>query len=84
MIVFFEKFERNLVGKKSHSERNQNIDNMLIEVEIVWWLSHNARSNLGERQRERFVYTYTIDRENSYDDEQRSYDQNWHFGRTKK
>lgn len=84
MIVFFEKFERNFIGDQSNNQRNKDIDDMLIEVEIIWRLSKYARSNLCERKRKRFVYTYTINSQNSYDDEQRSYDQNWHLRLTKK
>ncbi len=35
MIIFFEKLKRNLISDKSHSKRDQNIDDMLIEIEVV-------------------------------------------------
>lgn len=78
MIIFFEKLEWNFVSDQRYDKRDDDIYQMFVEVEIIWWFWKNSSSNFCESKRKRFMNTHAINSEYSNDNQQSSYDKYWH------
>lgn len=70
MIIFFEKFERYLVGNKRHTKCHKDVNKMFVEIEIIRRLCKHSGSDFRKGKRKRFVNTHAVDGKDTYDDEQ--------------